>query len=45
MERQGQAGWGAKVIDRLAQDLKTEFPEMKGFSRSNLSAMQQFTAT
>ncbi|UQN10765.1 YhcG family protein [Deinococcus sp. QL22] len=45
LERQGQAGWGAKVIDRLAQDLKTEFPEMKGFSRSNLSAMQQFAAT
>jgi predicted nuclease of restriction endonuclease-like (RecB) superfamily len=45
LERQGQAGWGAKVIDRLAQDLKTEFPEMKGFSRSNLSAMQQFAAS
>jgi predicted nuclease of restriction endonuclease-like (RecB) superfamily len=45
LERQGQAGWGAKVIDRLAQDLKTEFPDMKGFSRSNLSAMQQFAAT
>jgi predicted nuclease of restriction endonuclease-like (RecB) superfamily len=34
--RQQQEGWGAKVIERLAKDLKHEFPEMKGFSRSNL---------
>ena len=32
LQRQQEAGWGAKVIDRLAQDLKTEFPEMTGFS-------------
>ncbi|WP_216322754.1 PDDEXK nuclease domain-containing protein [Deinococcus aestuarii] len=43
--RQQQAGWGAKVIDQLSRDLKREFPEMKGFSRSNLSSMQQFAAT
>ena len=28
--RQQQQGWGAKVIDRLAADLRREFPEMKG---------------
>ena len=25
--RQGQQGWGAKVVDRLAEDLRREFPE------------------
>ncbi len=36
LERQTQAGWGAKVIERLARDLQKEFPEMTGLSRSNL---------
>jgi hypothetical protein len=30
--RQAEPGWGAKVIERLSQDLRTAFPEMKGFS-------------
>jgi len=42
LERQQEEGWGAKVIDRLAKDLKREFPEMKGFSRSNLKYMRAF---
>ncbi len=40
--KQQQEGWGAKVIQRLSQDLKTAFPEMKGFSRSNLLYMRAF---
>lgn len=40
--RQGQQGWGAKVIDRLAHDLRTNFPEMKGFSSRNLKYMRAF---
>ena len=32
LERQRALGWGAKVIERLASDLRTAFPEMKGFS-------------
>jgi predicted nuclease of restriction endonuclease-like (RecB) superfamily len=35
LERQSRQGWGAKVIDRLASDLREAFPEMKGFSSSN----------
>jgi len=31
LSRQAKQGWGAKVIDRLAHDLRTAFPEMKGF--------------
>jgi hypothetical protein len=36
LDQQNQQGWGAKVIDRLAHDLRTNFPEMKGFSPRNL---------
>ena len=42
LERQTRQGWGAKVIDRLAADLRAAFPEMKGFSRSNLKYMRFF---
>lgn len=42
LERQRQQGWGAKVIDRLAQDLRKEFPEMQGFSPRNLKYMRAF---
>lgn len=34
--------WGSKLIEQIAKDLKTEFPEMKGLSRSNLSYAKQF---
>ncbi|MBD9354316.1 PDDEXK nuclease domain-containing protein [Methylomonas albis] len=42
LERQAQQGWGAKVIERLAHDLRTAFPDMKGFSRANLMYMRAF---
>lgn len=42
LTRQQQEGWGAKVIDRLAKDLKREFPDMKGFSLRNLKYMRAF---
>ena len=42
LARQQAAGWGSKVIERLAQDLKREFPDMKDFSRSNLMYMRAF---
>ena len=40
--RQSQQGWGAKVIDRLSQDLQAEFPELKGLSGRNLKYMRAF---
>jgi predicted nuclease of restriction endonuclease-like (RecB) superfamily len=40
--RQAEQGWGAKVIDRLAHDLRTAFPTMKGFSPRNLKYMRAF---
>ena len=42
LERQTRQGWGAKVIDRLAADLRAAFPEMKGFSSRNLKYMKFF---
>lgn len=41
VERQDTLGWGATVIDRLASDLRAEFPDMRGFSRSNLYSMRK----
>lgn len=40
--RQAEQGWGTKVIDRLASDLRAAFPEMKGFSPRNLKYMCAF---
>jgi len=40
--RQDREHWGAKVIDRLAEDLKKSFPEMRGFSPRNLKYMRAF---
>ena len=42
LARQERENWGAKVIDRLAGDLKAAFPEMKGFSPRNLKYMRAF---
>ena len=42
LQRQEQEGWGAKVIDQLSKDLKREFPDVKGFSRTNLLYMRAF---
>ena len=40
LNRQQQQGWGAKVIETLAADLRKAFPEMKGFSSRNLKYMR-----
>lgn len=42
LARQTNEGWGAKVIDRLAHDLRNDFPDMKGFSPRNLKYMRAF---
>ncbi len=42
LERQQAQGWGAKIVDQLAKDLTTAFPDMKGFSRRNLLYMRSF---
>ncbi|MEL6764897.1 MAG: DUF1016 N-terminal domain-containing protein [Cyanobacteria bacterium J06607_6] len=42
LARQQEQGWGAKVVSQLSQDLKREFPDMKGFSARNLTYMRTF---
>lgn len=42
LAQQQQQGWGAKVIDRLSDDLRREFPQIKGFSARNLRYMKAF---
>jgi predicted nuclease of restriction endonuclease-like (RecB) superfamily len=42
LQRQQQQGWGSKVIDQLAKDLRVAFPELKGFSARNLKYMRAF---
>jgi predicted nuclease of restriction endonuclease-like (RecB) superfamily len=44
LQRQDSEGWGAKVIDRLARDLRAAFPEMKGFSPRSLKYMRALAA-
>lgn len=40
--QENRQGWGSSVIKRLGEDLRTEFPEMKGFSPRNLQYMTAF---
>src|ERR1700733_2336840 len=42
LSRQDRENWGAKVIERLAADLKRSFPDMRGFSPRNLKYMRAF---
>jgi len=43
LANQNANGWGARIIDLLAADLKKEFPALKGFSSRNLKYMRKFT--
>lgn len=42
LQKQSDEGWGAKVIDRMAADIKASFPEMSGFSPRNIKYMRKF---
>lgn len=41
-ERTDQAEWGGRLIQRLAADLRAEFPGTRGFSARNLMYMRTF---
>ncbi len=43
VERQASARWGDGILDRVSSDLRAAFPDMKGFSRSNLKYMRAFS--
>lgn len=42
LEKQEKEGWGTKVIDRMAKDIKDAFPDMSGFSPRNIKYMRKF---
>jgi predicted nuclease of restriction endonuclease-like (RecB) superfamily len=44
VEKQTALGWGKSVVDNLANDLKHEFPDIRGFPTSNLWRMRTFFA-
>ncbi len=37
-----KSGWGAKLVEQLSKDLKTVYPDVKGFSLRNLRYMRDF---
>jgi len=45
IDNQTKQGWGSKIIDNLASELKKTFPTMRGFSPRNLKYMRQFATT
>lgn len=42
VERQAGETWGKSVVEQLSKDLREEFPEISGFSASNLWRMKLF---
>lgn len=42
IQKQEKLSWGSKVIAKISQDLSSEFPDMKGFSQTNLKYMKKF---
>lgn len=45
VEKQQTATWGDAVVEQLAADLRTAFPDMRGFSPRNVWDMRRFYAT
>jgi len=44
LEQQEREGWGARVVDRLSEDLRGAYPDMKGLSPRNLKYMRAFAS-
>ena len=45
LEKQDAEGWGSKIVTRMSEDLRTSFPDMKGWSPRNLKYMRAFADT
>lgn len=43
--QQQENGWGKSIVELLAKELKKEFPDVQGFSASNLWRMRNFYLT
>ena len=42
VEKQAEKKWGSGVIKQLSKDLRTELPDIEGFSETNLRYMKRF---
>ncbi|MDR2691772.1 MAG: PDDEXK nuclease domain-containing protein [Dysgonamonadaceae bacterium] len=42
VEKQQNSNWGSSFVEKIAEELKHEFPEIKGFSRRNVYAILQW---
>ena len=42
--RSEQEGWGKQVIEQLSNDLKTRYPDDRGYSKRNLGYMKSFAS-
>ena len=42
VEKQKDSAWGSNLIAEISKDLKEEFPNMKGFSKTNLLYMKKW---
>ncbi len=42
VQQQEKSNWGDAVVERLAEDLRCEFPDMKGLMKDNLFRMRKF---
>ncbi len=43
VEKQNSFKWGEKLLEQFSHDMRQEFPEMQGFSITNLKRMRLFT--
>jgi len=44
LDRQNSEQWGSRVVQRLSDDLRAEFPGMRGLAPRNLAYMRSFAA-
>ena len=44
-EKVNDNNWGDKIVDKLAEFMKREYPTMKGFNRAGIYRMKQFYET
>ena len=42
VEKQRNSNWGDKVVERLSEELKDDFPSIKGFSKRNILYMRKW---
>ena len=44
-EKVNDSNWGDKIVDKLVEFMKREYPTMKGFNRAGIYRMKQFYET